>query len=247
MNRLNQIWNDIKTGENIELYLTVSIAIIVAILGLLNVANAELVSSLTLATLGLFAFSALQNRRKIDKLLNQSSGSGFSLLNDPLDLDERLNQATSIAHNGITLVGTSNKRLGIFAKCLSQADGDVQLLLVDPDSIALDVAAQRFAKHQDASLFRIETQHALSNFNPLYKKYESNFQIRLLPAMAPYSIWIIDRNTPYAEIWLGLYPFRADRQAEPWIKFFPHQDREMFDFLIEQFDVMWDTSRVPAQ
>ena len=59
MKLLNRIWQDVRRGENIDLYLTISIAIILSLLNILNLANPILVESVTLAVLGLLAVTSL--------------------------------------------------------------------------------------------------------------------------------------------------------------------------------------------
>jgi len=236
---VKDIWHDIRHGENIDLYLTVIAAIVVSILGLLNVTNTDLIISLTLAVLALLAFASLQSRQQIAKILESQKQKRFVFSErSPISI-ERLRRAKSIAHNGITLVGTSNTLLGVFSDCIAKG-GNVRLIVVASDDISMEVAAQRFVKHQDAERLRREALHALDNFSSILAQYPKDFEVRTLKAMPPFSLWILDADTSHAEIWLGLYPFRD--QPEPWIQIFPHTDREMFEFLVRQFNLMWEAS-----
>jgi hypothetical protein len=61
------IWNDVKHGENIGVYVTIVAAIAIAVLGLIGVRQ-ELIPSLTLGILSLFAISILNGRRKMESI-----------------------------------------------------------------------------------------------------------------------------------------------------------------------------------
>jgi hypothetical protein len=72
--------------------------------------------------------------RRLDILLKQdkSQVSARQLFNLRMpDLEDRLRKAKTIDHNGITLVNTSNNRLGAFSTCLA-AGGMVRLILPKP-------------------------------------------------------------------------------------------------------------------
>jgi hypothetical protein len=184
---------------------------------------------------------------KVDKLLTLVNTTGSidnAFLKLPPQLDERIQRATSIAHNGITLVGTSNRLLGLFSTILN-ANGHIRLLMVDPESTVLEVAAQRFNKHQDHQRLKREALHAVDNFSTLYSSMNPRFELAFFAAVPSYSIWLFDADTPAAEMWVGLYSFRD--VVEPWIQLFPHRDGEIYQFFQRQFETMWDTGRPMPQ
>lgn len=69
MQMLRRIWEDVRRGENIDLYLTVGVAIVLALLNVLGFAPQSLIAPVTLAVLGLLAINSLVNRRKIEVTL----------------------------------------------------------------------------------------------------------------------------------------------------------------------------------
>jgi hypothetical protein len=245
MEALRLIWNDIHKGKNIDLYLTLIISIVVGIIGILGYAQ-DHIPSLTLAVLALLTFSGLKSRHQTNQLYNKldiEKSKTVTLDNlfspRPKGIESKLLGAKSICHNGISLVGTSNSRLGLLSKCLENG-GKVQLILLDPESQALEVAAKRFHKHQDCRRLKKEVEHALDNFKSLHTSNHDNFKIHLMSSVPPYSIWLIDDNEPTAEIFVGLYPYRDD--YEPWLRLFPYKDTDMYEFFRNQFRLMWDYS-----
>jgi len=65
---LKRILDDIKHGENIDLYVTVILAIIISILNAIGLANSALLSSISLAILALLASAILGNRHRLDDI-----------------------------------------------------------------------------------------------------------------------------------------------------------------------------------
>ena len=59
MKLFRQIWDDLKRGKNIEVYVTLILAIIVAVLGLTGTVLPDQLTSVTLAVLALLSFAIL--------------------------------------------------------------------------------------------------------------------------------------------------------------------------------------------
>jgi hypothetical protein len=73
MRILRLVWDDIKYGENIDLYITVAIAILLTIFSILWPDQlSSRIESLTLTILALFAISLLVNRRKMEAIQRQN-------------------------------------------------------------------------------------------------------------------------------------------------------------------------------
>ena len=70
---LRHLWDDIRKGENIDLYLTIAAAVIFVVLNLVGVASTSFLAPLTLAVLGLLAITNLGNRHRMEELLAQKA------------------------------------------------------------------------------------------------------------------------------------------------------------------------------
>ena len=73
------VWKDIRSGQNIDVYITVVIAIAVAIFGVIGIADLTIIASATLAILALVSVNLLSNRREnenIRELLEKQEQSG---------------------------------------------------------------------------------------------------------------------------------------------------------------------------
>jgi len=65
---VRRVANDLGEGRNVELYFTIVLAVLVGALGAFNVLNADVVGSVTLATLALLAYGNIGNRNTVDQL-----------------------------------------------------------------------------------------------------------------------------------------------------------------------------------
>jgi hypothetical protein len=182
---------------------------------------------------------------KVDQIIQSAevsrSAESFIASSQP-QRTERLKNAKSIAINGMTLARTSNSFYALFKECVISG-GQVRLLIIDPDHPALEVAANRFNKHQDPKKLRREVEHTLDTLESLTTdlRIGQDFQLKLAPFVPPYGIWLIDADSPKAEIWVELYSFQAD--LEPTIQLLPQRDGIWFHFFRQQFENMWQASK----
>ena len=103
-----RVWTDIKQGENIDLYLTLTVAIVLAGLNLFGIGQ-SMMGSITLAVLALLAFSSLVNRRKLEETVDKL-GRDQSILLDrfPINREEYMKSAKELWLVGLTLNKTIN-------------------------------------------------------------------------------------------------------------------------------------------
>jgi hypothetical protein len=240
MRVLHQIARDFRYRENLDVYITLLATIAVGVVLLTVSLTLPFVLALVVLVFVLMTFVLLRSRHQTSVLIRNQERSGFIFSERSPITSERLRAARSVSHNGISLVGTSSRLLGVLSD-LAGEGVPIRLLVVDYDDVASEIAARRFAKHQDPARLKREVKHALDNFSTILDRDQQSFEIRALKAVPSYSLWILDEGMPSEEIWLGLYPFQDE--PEPWIHIKPHADRYLFEFMVRQFRGMWAVSR----
>ena len=104
---VKQIWDDIKQGENIDLYLIVIISVPLVALNLMGI---SLTSSepIILTVLTLLAISTLSNRRKLDSVMEKMNKSIDSILlkDFPKTWESDLEKSKEVWIIGISLTRT---------------------------------------------------------------------------------------------------------------------------------------------
>lgn len=169
--------------------------------------------------------------------LNEPSADDFFKSKFP-NFRERIGTAKNINIVGITLGRTSNTFVPDFQECIDRG-GKIKIMVVNPNHKAMEVAANRFLKHQDYEKFKKECEHAIDNFEVLESRNNGSVEIKYLNAVPPYSLWSFDENRSKAELWLEIYTYRNN--IEPAIHLTPNRDKEWYRLFNEQFKLMWDT------
>ena len=85
---LEKIWTDVRKGENIDLYITIIIGIVLAVANLFGVAPDKWLSPIILAVLALLAISNLGNRSKLEQLLEQKKIENLFMENYPSNITD---------------------------------------------------------------------------------------------------------------------------------------------------------------
>lgn len=103
MKPLQRIIEDIKRGENIDLYTTVLVAIILAILNIIGLASPVLLNSLSLTVLALITSAILGNRHRLEDIQDKLVQSSETGITDeyPEWRDEDIERATEIWWFGV--------------------------------------------------------------------------------------------------------------------------------------------------
>ena len=105
---LKRAIEDIRRGENIDLYVTVLFAFVLVVLNVFGFADAHLLASTTLATLALLAVGLLVNRRRMEALADAHRTSDAVIFSEEWpDLRPEFERSEDIYLVGINLSRTT--------------------------------------------------------------------------------------------------------------------------------------------
>ncbi len=145
MRWLRRIGRDLSQGRNLEVYLTVVIALVLGLLGAFSVVRAEVVVAVILATLGLLALSTIISRDQLgalqtqvaglsalveQKVLGRARADDFFLAEKP-DYETRFQSAHTISIVSCTLSRTVREYLGVFEARLREG-AQLRFAVMDP-------------------------------------------------------------------------------------------------------------------
>lgn len=167
MRRLRKLVQDLTQGRNLEVYLTLVVALILLLLDVLGIASDQAIAAGILATLALLALSVFNNRESVDAsraelvelkqlLERQLSGRASAhefFIAGRLNLASELESADTIYFAGVTLNRTVRDYLGIIDRRL-QVGSKVQILIIDPESDAPKQALLRDYKKTSDEFIR---------------------------------------------------------------------------------------------
>lgn len=147
--RLQRLVVRIIFDDYLELYLLASTALVVAVLGLLGVADIKVLAAAILALLAVLAFAQIRSRQNVSEIVKMQKPDPLTVfrMEFPGDISSRRASASSLLLIGLsmsrTVRGVSHgDLLGILSH-----GGTVRVLLLDPRSDALVQAASQYRAH----------------------------------------------------------------------------------------------------
>lgn len=240
MKILQQIWHDIRQGENIDLYLTVLIAVALAILNLFGITD-YLIGPITLAVLALLSISSLVNRRRLEDILERLGPPENKLVQNklPPNLEDTIKDCRELWIIGIYLGRTLATYYPILKEKLQNGDS-IKVLITDPNGISYPLVSKR----STAPVTPEEVQHhirlSLSTLCALREISSSNMEVRIIDYMLPFGVFATDLGKRDGIIIVEYYPFKMETDSPVLVV--DSLNKHWFDFYRRQIKVLWDAS-----
>jgi len=232
---------------------TVAVALSVAVLGILNVANANVVAAATLAVLALLATSRLGDRhqsrtlsQQLDRLFEAETGPVSAerfLSTGHASLAQDMASATEIWLVGVTLTRTIRDSLPVLDRRL-QAGASIRVLLLDVESPAETEAVARSKKAHAPDFYRHRTSSSIDLLRVLADsaRSEADLQLRLLPFVPTFGMCLLDASEDHGQIHIEMYQHRT-LEANPSFSLQAGRDGRWYRLFADQFDTLWDSAR----
>jgi hypothetical protein len=179
--------------------------------------------------------------------------SAISFFRKTPDLAPFLQKANQIDLCGVTLTNTLNRQFAILRERLD-AGSSIRLLIIDPDSHAIEMSAQRSASPKDTEYYRRRSESALSDITYLIKynndrkelkgrnQKSGNISVRLLPYAPSYGICSFDNKKNDGCIFVEIYPHKFGFKVPPTFELNLENDGEWYTYFVDQFQQMWDAA-----
>lgn len=251
MKFLERISIDIKRGENLDLYLTVAIAITVGILSITGLAPTNWIPSITLTVLALLAFSALQNRHYFqESLLHSTETSRKIRAADFLRLEQQLSDkdfafANTIWISGITLTRTTREYMHIFGQRLV-AGAEIRIALTDATKQnVLEEYSIRSVGDTNAKYWknRLDTILTVIDATASVLGSRGKLEVGHVPFIQAFGLVLIDPDQPHGVCYVEIYHHKSsERQAT--FKLTKADDPYWFDHYKRQYEIVWSLCRV---
>ena len=246
MKFFTRAWEDIVRGENIDLYLTVLVAIILTFLNVLGIAPNTWGPSMTIAILGLLAISTLSNRYKIEETLERFSAAHKEELfskNFPESLSMDFEGAEELWIFGVNLGRTVTTYFPVLERKLKQG-GKVNVLLINPDGPACQITAMRMYRGSDYSTQNHALiQTSLSSLRDLSKIAPKQLEVRLTDYPLSFGGFAFDPNSVNGVLYLKHYPFKTPGGANPKLTLRP-KDGHWYEQFKDEVFLIWDNANI---
>jgi len=238
MRSLHRVFEELKRGENIDLYVTVVVALIVAILNLFGIAPQNWLSSLNLAVLALLASAILGNRQRLEDIqenLTQTAESDISL-DFPSELDSDLDRASEVWLMGVHVSSTLGHKYAVLESKL-QEGATIHALIVDPDGAACAMAAARHPGRLFVERERALITASLNGLCDLKMIAPDKLEIRIIDNPLPYGGFMLNPGKSDGAIYLKRYSFQTGLRP---ISVYRPKNRRWFDFIKSEINALWN-------
>lgn len=252
------IVDDFRRGENLDLYSTIVVAIIVAGLGVVGVVKFEIISAAILATLSLLAISLLAGRRTMDELRRASSQliSEFEVLQKEVqgagrvssilleaypDLSEEFQSASRISVLGTSLSSTVGHHYPDLEQALKRGCR-LRILTVDPTPEIIALLAYKSYWAHEPDVMKRNWSANLSRAIELGKVLSEPelFELRTIPYIPSCGMVLLEREDGASKIYVKVMGFRRKHTA--CFEVNDQVDDDWFEVFFGQFEELWKAS-----
>jgi hypothetical protein len=242
MQTLRHIWEDIRHGENIDLYITVLFAILLAILVIIGVESPKWLTSLNLTLLALLAVSILGIRQQLEKInvaLTQTSNGFLQKEWSKQEVDKELKEAENILLIGVSLSRTIRTNLSLIDLRLQQG-AKIKVLLVDPSSAAAQIAANRLPVSVNSDRICNDIRNSLLSLESI-ARIRKGLEIRVLNNPMSFGGIFLDTTTSKGIIYIEQYSFKMPYEDIPKFVLRPDDDF-WYNFFADQVLILWENA-----
>jgi hypothetical protein len=238
------MWDDIRRGENIDLYLTIVAALVFVVLNLVGVASPTLLAPLTLAVLGLLAITNLGNRHRMEELMTEEALT----LNDffreeyPATYQEDVDGAAELWLVGVSLNRTIKSQYLRLEQKLRRGD-HLRVLLVHPEGPGLEMAVERGYTRRDVEMKGQEILSVLGLLEDLQALAPERLEVRTIQHPLSYGATLTNPDASNGAIYLEHYTFRVTTESYPRYML-RTQDGHWYDFFKTELRTLWEAGQV---
>lgn len=248
MQFLRQMWEEVRRGENIELYVAAPMAIILAILNVVGVETvfgvetSKWITSITLIILGIIASSFLVNRQAMKELTSQlnRSTNNFFLTDLPESFEKDFEEAKDIWLVGVSLTTIIRLHYSIMEKKLIKGH-NIKALLVHPDGPSIEMSEMRAYGKPNIERARQEIRHSLQDLCDLKLSTSGKIEVRTIQNPLGHGTIAINPESTSGVIYIQNYPYKTEGGSRP--KFvIRSSDGQWYDFFKKELDNLWNNA-----
>lgn len=258
---LRHIADDLKQGENLDVYLSIPLTIVIAILGILNVVSFEIVGAGILATLALLSASLLSNRktsseakisieklnsavRDLERTIQKDSTISDVFTKSYPDMSQEIRSAKNVSVLSLALSSTISRYFTEFSQVVKNG-GSLKFIVCDTSPKILELLTLRSQSIRTADDYLYTHQSNLARVKSLRQLISTSecVQARALPYLPSVGMVAIEYPNKRSRIYVQLIAFKNKFETTPGFIVDQVDDPYWYDFFFSQFNEYWTISQ----
>jgi hypothetical protein len=240
MKGLQRVWQDFQQGENIDLYVTVAVSMVLVVLGLINIVPESWILPLNLAVLALLSIAILGNRYRTETVLKKidTQGTPFLTRIPQEELSQDIEKSKNVIVLGQNLGFTMRVHYPLFREKLRRGD-TVQILLVDPDSPVCEMAVKRNPEPTTVEDQQSLIRQSLRMCDQLIRETSGELEVRLIDWLPSFGAVVVDPELSRGAIYRWNYSYNTHIVNQPQMVLRP-EDGHWYELFREEIYAMWE-------
>jgi hypothetical protein len=235
---LRLIWKDISSGTNCLYYLTIAVAVVVSVLGFLEVASPALVSSAVLFALSPILWGMVEEQWYRKEMKERSANVG-KWSDKENQMRQRLMRASKVYFLGVSPIRILQSLGAELNYVLGRENAEIRFLAVNPSGHAMDLIEHGRPENRDDGIqFRKLACGDYKTFIDCGK-----FQIREMNYIPSHILTIIDADAQDGLMFATPYSFKQTDPNRPSFTVEPSQ-KLRWDFFKQEFKSLWEHKQV---
>jgi hypothetical protein len=240
-----------RPERGLEAIVTIGLAVVLALLGLVDVVRPATVAAATLAILSALTFVLVDQHstlaRMDDRLARMSEAAGSGTMSRPITSESgakvRLEGVTDIRLVGVTL-GRTMRNLADDLSRRAAAGARIRVVVIDPSTGAPDEAARRCTVTAGRTVFdhRLRPTFDLLRAVAAGSGHGGRVEIRAVPFVPAYGLILLDPELDSGLLLLDVYSHRP-AGPEPTLTLTPATEPYWFRHFCREFDHLWAHAR----
>lgn len=266
------VWDEIKTGKNIDVYIMLFIAGGATVLALLGWIPYSILIPVISAILAMLAVASLINRQRVEKILENLSSFNSTVESNTKAIDaiSRGQVASSLFFQtrdtrpsiktfvrnakSLDIMGTSLSSFSSFLqselRTLKQSGANIRLILSNSEDYHLqELYAKRYLETESADDHRKVLQLSLENFRKLVGRDNSggSIEVRVTDCIQGFGYIGVNAPTQYGQIQVEIYLNKIPLSRNPIFTLNASDDTHWYNEYQNQFDFYWKNATDPYE
>lgn len=238
---LANIWSDFKKGQNIDLFVTILIGIVISAMSILGLNVTKYLTPITLIILAFIAFNILNTRYLIDDLKKKNGADSFFLKEwDEKLLMQSFNSCNEVFIIGPILLRSTKNFYSLYEELLNKGI-TINVLITKPNSESVRHIANRPYTNINIKRVQNEINSSIDSYKNLKTTTNAKINIKSIDYPLSYGGFFFNLSNGNSKLFIKNYPFKMKKEDRPKFILSP-KDEYWYNYFAEEVKNLWNNA-----